>query len=123
VLLYFERESVMIAMSRFQKWGQFHKDNPQVWELFVRFAREAKSSGRDRMGARVIGERIRWYSSVETTGSKFKVNDHHWPYYARLLEGTDPGFSGFSTFKSSRFDSSTEEIVAVHLASGEPSIN
>tara|TARA_R110000803_G_scaffold75124_3_gene139416 strand:- start:62 stop:334 length:273 start_codon:yes stop_codon:yes gene_type:complete len=85
-----------------------------VFELFQKFAEQALSSGRDKFSARMLGERIRWYTTVETSDVEYKINDHHWPYYARLLIGTDDRFTGFFTLKDARFDSSIEEIVSAH---------
>ena len=85
-----------------------------MFRLFHRFAYEAFNSGRSRFSARMIGERIRWYTTVETTDAEYKINDHHWPYYARLMVGIDPRFETFFTFKDQRFDSSIEEIFEFH---------
>ena len=63
---------------RFEAWKQFHAENPAVFALFRRFAEQAlNSQGRKHFGARMIGERIRWYTAVETTDPEYKVNDHH----------------------------------------------
>lgn len=68
----------------------FHAENPQVYALFKKFAFQAINAGRTRFSARMILERIRWYSQVETTDPKFKLNDHHTPYYARLFMRDHP---------------------------------
>jgi hypothetical protein len=98
---------------RYEKWCLFHRENRHVFELFRRFATEALESGR-KVGARMITERLRWHSAIETNAKDFKINDHHSPYYARLLTGLDPRFEGFFTFKDSKFDSSIEEVVGYH---------
>jgi len=100
--------------SRFKQWQSYHSQNPTVFDLFRKFANDAANSGRTRLGARMIGERIRWYTSVETVGSVFKINDHHWPYYARLLAAIDSKFSEFFSFKNERFDATSEEIILAH---------
>ena len=100
--------------SRFDQWKQFHGKNLSVWRLFRSFALEAHRAGRTQLSARLIGERIRWFCTIETTDQEFKVNDHHWPYYARLLAGTEQRFQGFFTFKDAKFDATTEDIVAAH---------
>ena len=101
---------------RFEAWKEYHRDNPRVWRIFQHFAEQALTSGRDRMGARMIGERIRWYTTIESSDAEFKINDHHWPYYARLLAGTDERFDGFFVFKDKRFDATVGEIVEAHHA-------
>jgi len=100
---------------RFAAWREFHHANPHVFELFERFANEARKSGRKRFGARMIGERIRWYSQIETSGSDFKINDHCWPYYARLLMAIDDSFRGFFMTKEVSFDANDKMILGAHF--------
>ena len=110
------QQTLFALDDRFTAWQRFHTDNPAVFELFQRFATEAYYRGVRKLSARVIGERIRWYTSVETSDPGYKVNDHHWPYYARLLAGTDSRFAGFFEFRDKAFDASTEQIVRAHKA-------
>ena len=81
------------ATTRYEAWKQFHEENPHVYALFKRFAAEAKAR-RDRFSARVIWERMRWYTSIETADD-YKLNNNHAPYYARLLMLEDPAYEGF----------------------------
>ena len=97
--------------SRFGKWLAFHRANPEVWRLFRRFAGEALSAGRERFGARMIGERIRWFTSIETAGCEYKVNDHFWPYYARLLMLTDERFAEVFERRDAHFDTDDETLL------------
>jgi len=108
------RQRTLMPLTRFDHWCEFHQKNPQVFDLFRDFANTARQAGRTRLSARVIGERIRWYTSVDTQGEEYKVNDHFWPYYARLLTGLDNRFSGFFVMKNKRFDSTVSEIVDFH---------
>ena len=91
---------------RYRRFRKFHRENPRVFELFAHFAAQAKERGRrEYFGARMIGERIRWYTAVEvTTEDEYKLNDHYWPYYARLLMLTDERFAGFFQRRDARFD-------------------
>ena len=73
----------------------YHRDNPEVYALFRRFTFKAISAGRTHMGARMVGERIRWYTQVETTDQDYKVNDHYWPFYVRVFEAEFPDRKGF----------------------------
>ncbi len=101
------------APPRFAAWQEFHRENPLVFAKFRQFAIQAYLQG-SKQGARSIGERIRWDVEVETRGGEFKVNDHHWPYYARLLAGLDERFKEFFVFKDKHFDTTTEAIVRFH---------
>lgn len=107
-----------LFQQRFDAWRRFHAANPQVFELFVRFALEAKASGRKHFGARIIGERIRWYCNVETITEKpFKTSDHSWPYYSRLAMALHPDLAGVFECRGSRFDASEAAILAAHRES------
>ncbi len=101
--------------TRFHDWQTFHRANPRVFELFRQYANEAlNSNNRHHFGARSIGERIRWYTTVETSDPDFKVNDHQWPYYARLLMVLDKRFADFFNTRDARFDASDTMILAAH---------
>ena len=82
-----------------RKWdaaaGEFDKQNPEVWGLFRKYALQALDSGRKRMGAKMIFERIRWYSTVETSTVDFKLNNNYTAYYARKFNLVHPGRMDF----------------------------
>lgn len=79
------------------KFRIFDRENPQVYSLFVRFTMEAINSGRSRFGARMIWERMRWYTMIEAKdhASEFKLNDHYPPYYARKFMRLNPRWNTF----------------------------
>lgn len=68
----------------------FHLRNPTVYLMFMRFAYEAKRAGRIRYSADAILHRIRWHTSVETTGPVYKINDHYSSRYADMLMAEHP---------------------------------
>lgn len=81
-----------------QAFRAFHLRNPHVYSLFERFALEAASAGREKIGARLIWERMRWYLRFETTDRAergLKLNDHYPPYYARMFLRRHPELEGF----------------------------
>lgn len=82
-----------------QKFEKFHAENPAVYQLFKRFAIEAKGSGRNKFSHWMIMNRIRWYSAVETNGEKYKLSNDFIALYARLLVYNDDSFSRFFTLK------------------------
>lgn len=97
---------------RFRAFKKFHRENPQVFQVFIRFALQARKSRR-RYGARSIGERVRWYTTIETiTNDDYKINNNHWPYYSRLLMLSDPRFTGFFERRDRHFDVGDAELVA-----------
>lgn len=77
-----------------EAWEQFDHDNPQVWELFERFTLEAIHGGARRLGARLVWERMRWYSRVESTDRTFKLNNNYPQFYARKFLEHHPEHAG-----------------------------
>lgn len=74
---------------------RFDADNPKVYQLFKRFAAEARAAGHKRYSSDAILHRIRWHVSVETIGCEFKINDHFSSRFARKLIGDDASFAEF----------------------------
>ena len=80
----------------------FHAMNPHVYDLFLRFAKQALTSGRERFGIAAIWERMRWEAAFNTTGEEFKISNNHRAYYARKLMAQEPGFEAFFVIKEAR---------------------
>lgn len=80
-------------MSHQDKFEIYDRQNPHVYEMFDRFAREALDAGRKVLSAYLIFERIRWETQIVTQGDPFKVNNNYRPYYARkwMRENNRPG--------------------------------
>jgi hypothetical protein len=78
---------------------EFHAANPHIYELFKKYATEAKASGRSRFSHWMIINRIRWYTNVETAGDDFKISNDFIAIYARLLVWQMPEFEGFFLLK------------------------
>lgn len=69
----------------------FHAENPEVYRRLRLFARQAKRAGARRIGMKLLWERLRWYSRVETKGEEpFQLNNDFTSRYARLLEKQEP---------------------------------
>lgn len=81
---------------------KFHAENPKMFELFLRFSREAKNAGRERFSGWMIANRIRWYSTIETKG-EFKISNNHIAMYTRLIAYLHPEFESFFQFKSMKY--------------------
>lgn len=79
-----------------QRFLAFHAANPHVYAAFERFARQAIAAGRKKLGAGLIYERMRWYYSIETTGTdEYKLNNTYRADYARMFEEKNPQYKGF----------------------------
>jgi hypothetical protein len=83
-----------------QKWWAWHKENPHVYELFKRFTHEAISRGHRNLSAWLIINRIRWETSIVTTGQDFKISNDFIAYYSRLFMHEFPQYKGFFRIKA-----------------------
>lgn len=78
-----------------EKFEIYHRANPHVLPLLVKFVDEAVASGRKHYSINAIFERIRWHMDIETTGDDFKLNNNYRSRYVRLLEQEHPEYVGF----------------------------
>ena len=85
----------------FYEWAKL---NPDVINLALKFAREARRSGRQRYSIKTIVERIRWHTTVETRGDDFKINNNHAGYLVRLLIRLDPSLDGFFELRAMKYE-------------------
>lgn len=98
--------------SRFERWLTFHRNNPAIYELFLKFTREAKAAGRTHFGARIVWERIRWYIAIETNSTDgTKLNDHYPAFYSRLVMLRHADLDGFFERRDARFDIDDETLL------------
>jgi hypothetical protein len=73
------------------EFREYDRNNPQVWEMFCRFAFEAIEHGRDVLSVSLIVERCRWEVFVATKSNDgFKINNNHRAFYARKFMKTYP---------------------------------
>lgn len=79
----------------------YHKENPQVYEGFVRYAKELKASGREHYGAKGIMEKLRYETAIQG-GDEFKINNSYSSCYGRLASFDHPELRGFFEFRQSR---------------------
>jgi hypothetical protein len=88
---------------------EFHHNNPKVYELFCHFARQALDAHRTRLSAKLLWERIRWYTTVETTDPEWKLNNNHHAYYARLWLADHPDRPDFFRLRRTKGESRCED--------------
>ena len=77
--------------SQYEKFLSFHNKYPQVYRLFSKFANELLNRGWDKIGSKMIIERIRWEvatGSMDADG--FKINNNFTCYYSRLFMNENP---------------------------------
>ena len=69
-----------------ERFEKFHSENPEVYRLLVKFAREAKAAGRKHYGMKSLFERLRWHVDIELKGEhEFKLNNNYTSRYARRI--------------------------------------
>jgi hypothetical protein len=86
-------------MDHIQKnFEKFHRDNPRVYYLFKRFAKQWMNVGYEHGSAKQIYERIRWETAVETTSNAhptLKINNNYTSRYARMWHDEHPEYPNF----------------------------
>lgn len=79
-----------------QQWWLFHKQHPEVYAAFKQYTFELINSGRSHGAAKMVVERMRWESHVNSQyGNDFKVNNNYTSNYARLFMHDHPQYDGF----------------------------
>jgi hypothetical protein len=76
-----------------EKFEVFHAANPHVYLMFKRFAYEALKVGATKISSKLIINRVRWETSITTTGAgwhvagkkRFLIDDRFTCWYARLF--------------------------------------
>jgi len=82
---------------------KFDAKNPHIYNLFKRFALEVVKTHK-RFSADAILHRIRWFTQVETVGSKFKIANYCAAFYARKFIKEFPQYEGIFSFRKSAAD-------------------
>lgn len=77
------------------KFEVFHAENPHIYELVKKYTFEVIRAGREHFSMISIFERIRWFTTVETTGDEFKINQNFATYYGRKFMDDYPEHEGF----------------------------
>lgn len=94
----------MTAIKFNEKFDQYDKDNPHVWNLFVKFTFQLIAIGKTRYSARGIFDRIRWETMIQTTDDPYRISNNWSPYYARKFHKAFPEHDGFFTIRPARAD-------------------
>ncbi len=82
----------------------FHAANPQVFTKLLEIARDLRARGVRKAGMKLLFERLRWISQVETQGDAYRLNNSFTSWYARQLMATDPSLSGLFETRESAHD-------------------
>ena len=92
-----------LASTNAERFAAFHEQNPQVYRLIVRIARQAKALGARRFGIAACFERLRWVY-LETHGDIYKLNNTYRAFYARLVMDREPDLADLFETRESPHD-------------------
>lgn len=109
----------------------FHRDNPWVYDRLLRRVEQIYATGRRKYSMRTLLSVARFDRDLETTGEdvpvaggeerRVKLNDHHSPYYARLVAYKNPHLRDF--FEYRRVAGEVQgEVILFSDVPGEPDL-
>jgi hypothetical protein len=87
----------MLPISKLERaFWVFHEENPRVYRLFVRLARQWRDvHGDGHLGIKMLFERARWEYLMETHDLLgFKLNNNYTAFYARIIMENEPDLAG-----------------------------
>lgn len=86
-------------------FDRFHAENPHVYEVLVRLAREwVARFGSHKLGIATLYERARWEISLATNTPDYRLNNNFRAYYARLIMLSEPDLAGLFDLRASKAD-------------------
>jgi hypothetical protein len=98
-------EQLCLTWTEETAFDRFHGDNPRVYEVLVRLAREwVGRFGSHKLGIATLYERARWEISLATNDADFKLNNNFRAYYARLIMAQEPDLAGLFDLRASKAD-------------------
>ena len=83
-----------------EKFISFHRNNKDIFDLFVSNSWGMAMSGRKRYSAWTIANKIRWDKDIQTIGDEFKINNNYIALYARLVMARVPALKGFFNLRA-----------------------
>ena len=86
-----------------QAFERYHRDNPDIYNQFKRFAFELICAGRKYVSADMVMHRVRFESEIRGKG-QFKCNNNFVAGYARLFMLEHPEHDGIFRTRRSRED-------------------
>lgn len=85
-----------------ERFADFHARNPQVYAHLVSLARELVALGHERIGIKMLWERLRWSYAERTTGDDYRLNNDFTALYARLIMAQETDLSGIFELRDRR---------------------
>lgn len=91
------------ALTAKERFEQFHRANPQVYELVCQYARQAKARGHERYSLKTIWCLIRFEEDTRATkDGGFVLNDLFTSHYARLVMRQEKDLENFFELRERR---------------------
>lgn len=87
-----------------EKFHEFDRQNPELFEAMLRTAQGLKADGRCIFGMDLIINEIRWEGADTNRTDRFKINDSHRAFYARKLQMVNPSLCGLFAMRVSFAD-------------------
>lgn len=87
--------------------ARYIHENPELYEQFKKFTFQAIHAGRDRIGAMLIIQRIRWDTMLSGNNS-YKINNNFGPYMARKFMEEYPAHAGIFTTRKNKKEKGEE---------------
>lgn len=91
-----------------EAFEQFDRNNPHVWQLFLKEVRRAVKAGKKKVSAKAIVNYLRWEMNFTTTDDVshdeggFKICDAYHSRYARKFVDTYPDYAYLFDLKQLR---------------------
>lgn len=96
-----QMELFVLGKSNYKNFLHFHTKYPTVYILFEKFALQLIAAGHEKLGSKMIMERIRW--EISTGGAKdndgFKINNNYTAYYSREFIKNHPQYKDYFEFR------------------------
>lgn len=87
-----------------EKFEEYHKRNPEVYDLFRKYTLRAIQSGYKHFGSQMIIEKIRWQSAIVKGDHDFKINNDFAAFYSRMFIMEYPSYSDYFRTRTSQAD-------------------
>lgn len=79
-------------MSKRSTFLAYHRDNPEVWLYFKRYAFKLIEAGHTKFSQRMIWESMRMDAMLNTTGYQYKLNNNYTKFYAEIFMQKHPQY-------------------------------
>lgn len=88
--------------------NEFHKEYPEVWDLFCHYTNDRINRGFKNYSADAIMHRVRWETSLKSPANDgFKINNNFVTFYARRFAKEHPEHYDFFRFREQTSENKT----------------